>query len=185
MTQETAIADEVSSLVSRCKKGDKEAFHRLYDLHARAMLNVSMRVVNNRHDAEDILQEAFLSAFGNIGKFTGKSSFGSWLKRIVINRSIDFIRKRKLNLVSMDENFDAPETEEMPGVVYEIETVRECIKELPDGYRIVLSLYLFEDYSHKEIADTLGITEGTSKSQYKRAKEKLKQLISQKSLNHE
>lgn len=183
MDSKTTYTDPSSSLVNRCKEGEKEAFYELYKLYAKAMFNISIRIVNNKDEAEDILQECFTKVFQQIKDFDGRVTFGSWLKRIVINRSIDVIRKQKINFQSLDneaENIEN-EPEEEQQLTYNIETVRNCINELADGYRIVLSLYLLEDYSHKEIAQTLSITEGTSKSQYNRAKKKLVELIKQKS----
>ncbi len=185
MPSGTAAANNSSILVKRCKNGDDKAFHELYRLHVKAMLNVSMRIVNNMDEAEDILQESFLKAFQHIQSFDEKVSFGVWLKRIVINRSIDFVRKQKINFTPLDEAGHIEDEKNEDGIVYDLKTIKECIGELPDGYRIVLTLYLFENYSHKEISTFLKINEGTSKSQYNRAKKKLIELIKQKQTIHE
>lgn len=131
-------------------------------------------------DAEDVLQESFVSAFKNLHSFKGTASFGSWLKRIVINNAINLVKKRRFDLESVDgkEDEDAfadtvPETD----ITYDIAMVKEGINRLPEGYRLVLSLYLIEGYDHKEIGQILGITESTSKSQFNRSKKKLREIL--------
>lgn len=172
--------DKVNLIINRCKKGDRKAFFELYSLFAKNMLNVSYRIVNNKEEAEDILQESFIKVFENIRKFDEKTSFGAWFKRVIVNHSIDVIRKRKMLMIPLDETkyLENEETEEHTDL--NIETIRECIQYLPDGYRIILTLYLFEGYSHREIGDLLKISEGTSKSQYSRSKSKLIKLIKEK-----
>ncbi|QOI98891.1 MAG: RNA polymerase sigma factor [Flammeovirgaceae bacterium] len=142
------------------------------------MFNTAVRITGQADEAEDVLQEAFISAFRNLAEYRGDASFGSWLKRIVINKAINTLKKRKLDLVPEDETFDVaeePETHYKPELT--VERVRAAIMQLPDGYRAVLSLYLLEGYDHQEIAGILQITESTSKSQLNRAKSKLKQLL--------
>jgi RNA polymerase sigma-70 factor (ECF subfamily) len=147
-----------------------------------------MRILNNRDEAEDVLQESFLTAFQTIQIFETQAAFGSWLKRVVINKSIDLIRKQKQQVISLDDMIEVIPNEQESEVEnqmdYDIETVKEGIQKLPDGYRIVLTLYLFEDYSHKDIAAVLNISEGTSKSQYNRAKKKLIEFIQQNKISH-
>jgi len=145
------------------------------------MLNIAMRMVNNYAEAQDVLQEAFVKAFRNLHTFKGDSTFGAWLKRIVVNMSINHLKKRKIQWVSMDtmysdiaERSDSPPPQES---AWNMEQIRRAIMKLPDGYRMVLSLYLLEGYDHKEIAHILGISEATSKSQYSRAKRKLKNML--------
>lgn len=170
--------------IERCLKGDKQAFREFYDLYSKAMLNISLRIVNNTEEAEDILQESFLAAFQNIGKIESDTGFGGFLKRIVINRSIDLIRKRKIDFQPLDDARYLGEELPEENQRYDITVLRNCLQELPDGFRVVISLYLFENYSHREIGNLLNITEGTSKSQYNRAKKKLAELYSKKLLAH-
>lgn len=151
----------------------------MYKLYARSMYNVSFRIVNNTGEAEDALQEAFISAFKNLHYYRGDASFGSWLKRIVINKSINSIKKNRNEQLPENEDFDVPDTtddqeREFP---FTIETVRKAIASLPDGYRSVISLYLIEGYDHGEIAEILGISESTSKSQFNRSKKKLREIL--------
>lgn len=161
----------------------------LYHLYAKAMFNIALRIVNNTAEAEEVVQDSFLKAFDKIGTYDPRYAFGVWLKRIVINGSLDVLKKRKLILVSLDEIRYAREEDPEPGgereMDLDVETVRTCVARLPDGYRTILLLFLFEDYSHKEIAGLLGISEGTSKSQYSRARKKLMELIKQKTTAHE
>jgi len=143
------------------------------------MYNVGYRITGNGEDAEDVLQEAFISAFKNLDRYRGDATFGAWLKRIVVNKSINALKKRRHELLHGDEGWDV--SEEEPAGDYKegltVDRVKKAIEELPDGYRSVLSLYLLEGYDHQEIAEILGITESTSKSQLNRAKGKLRQKL--------
>ena len=187
MSTTLAYREANTALIEACRQGKEEAFRELYLLYAKAMFNTAMRLLNDRDEAEDVLQDSFIAAFGNLRRYSGKASFGSWLKRIVINHSIDAIKNRlKLDTVSLD-HIDAAEEEsvEEEEVVYDVEMIRNGIQQLPDGFRIVLTLYLFEGYSHAMIAEQLKISEGTSKSQYHRARKKLVELITPKRIAHE
>jgi RNA polymerase sigma-70 factor (ECF subfamily) len=166
---------EHHELVAKCKKGDEAAFRELYRLYAKPMFNAGMRILNNRDEAEDVLQESFVAAFRHIRSFEEKGSFGGWLKRIVINKSLDALKKQKQSFLPIDElNIaEEEEPEEENGFVYDAVSLQKAIDRLPDGYRIILTLFLFEDYSHRMIAEKLGISESTSKSQYLRARKKL------------
>ena len=178
---ETVYIDKHVELVNECRTGSRKAQFELYKLYASAMYNVALRIVNDDAEAEDVLQEAFLDAFNRIKDFRQETTFGLWLKQIVINRAINYLRKRKLDLISLDEvevadepNYDESET------VLKVEAIKAAMNELPDGYRVVLTLYLFEGYDHEEIAHILKITENTSRSQYMRAKRKLNSLLETK-----
>lgn len=165
-------------LIARCKAGDRDAHYRLYKLYARSMFNVSYRITGREEDAEDALQEAFISAFKNLGSYRADATFGSWLKRIVVNKAINILKKRKHEIMP-EEPVEVAE-EEIAGDYKEeltIDRVKKAIEELPDGYRSVLSLYLLEGYDHQEIGEIMGITESTSKSQLNRAKAKLREKL--------
>jgi RNA polymerase sigma-70 factor (ECF subfamily) len=143
-------------------------------------------MVNNRMDAEDVLQNAFIEVFKGIKSYQGKSTIGAWIKRIVINNNIDFLKKRRIYFEEIDDRLDVKEEEsEVTTSNYDLSIVKHNIALLPDGYRVVLSLYLLEGYDHKEIGEILSITEATSKSQYSRAKKKLKKLIASDMLKRE
>lgn len=174
-----------NELIARCLRGEAMAHFELYKLYSKAMFNTSYRIVNDKEEAEDVLQDAFISAFKNLKSFKGESSFGAWLKRIVVNHSINCLKKRKLETVSMsevgDERVDWVE-EEWSEV--DVAKVKKAIELLPDGYRAVFSLYLIEGYDHSEIAQILSISESTSKSQFNRSKKKIKEIL-KKELNYE
>lgn len=148
------------------------------------MYNVCLRIVVHQAEAEDVLQEAFLDAFTNLHRFRAESTFGAWLKQIVVNRAIGHLRSRRLLLVSTETVTDAALDRPDDGggfgggldeeaIEWDVERVRRAMTTLPEGYRVVLSLYLFEGYDHEEIGQILGIGESTSRSQYLRAKKKL------------
>lgn len=132
----------------------------------------------NTADAEDVLQNAFIEVFRGIGSFSGKSTLGAWIKRIVVNNNIDFLKKKKIFFEEVDETIVVEIAEETYSYdEYDVASIKQAIGMLPDGYRVVFSLYLLEGYDHGEIAEILKISQATSKSQYSRAKKKLKQLI--------
>jgi RNA polymerase sigma-70 factor (ECF subfamily) len=167
-------------LIERCRQGDRAAYYQVYKLYSRSMYNVAYRIVNNTEEAEDVLQEAFVSAFRNLDFYRGDATFGAWLKRIVVNRAINYLKRRKMERLSDHEEWEAPEedrTDELAHFPFTAEQVRQAIERLPDGYRAVLSLYLLEGYDHSEIGEIMGITESTSKSQFNRSKKKLRELL--------
>jgi RNA polymerase sigma-70 factor (ECF subfamily) len=164
-------------LIEECRMGNRKAQFNLYEQYSKAMYNLAYRILNNREDAEDILQESFVECFRNISTFRFESTFGAWLKKIVVNRSINHIKKKKIDLTLYD-TLPPVIYEEDEEVTYETEKIFKAIEMLPDGYRIILTLYLLEGYDHTEISQILGISESTSKSQYSRAKEKLRNILS-------
>lgn len=175
---EAAFRNLHQDLLDGCKTGDQKAQFKIYKLYYRAMYNTSLRIVNDTMEAEDIMQESFLSAFEKIDTYSGTVSFGAWLKRIVINRSLDALSRRKaifedieLHVGIRDESSDDIVRKEELDI--KVEEVKEAINRLPDGYRIILSLYLLEGYDHDEIAEILEISSSTSRSQLSRAKQKL------------
>lgn len=156
-------------------------YNLLYNQYAKAMYNTSLRIVNNRADAEDILQESFLQAFKGLEGFQSRSTFGAWLKRIVINRSINKIKRNKFNWVEMEsaspemmaeeERLDEAEFE------YKVEEIKRGILKLSYGYRTVLCLRLFEDCQFDEIASLLKMSASTARTQFMRGKQKLLEII--------
>lgn len=168
-----------AEIIDRCVRGEQKAFHEIYQLYSKAMFNICYRILSEQELAEDILQDAFVSAFQNIKSFRGTSSFGAWLKKIVVNKAISHLRKQQLELVEFNDRMDLRDDGDHEDLEFGLkaDTVREAIQKLPNGFRIVFSLYLLEGYDHKEIAEILGISESTSKSQYNRAKKKLREII--------
>ena len=181
---EAEFVDKHYNLVVECKQGSKKACYELYRLYAKAMLNVAFRIVGNSAEAEDVLQEAFLDAFNKIKDFRQDTTFGLWIKQIVVNRSINQLRKRKLELIELEgeqiENIADEVEEDDEEVKYKAAQVKEAMKELPEGYRLVISLYLLEGYDHEEIGQILNITENTSRTQFLRAKRKLVEILNKK-----
>ncbi|MFN8239851.1 MAG: RNA polymerase sigma factor [Bacteroidales bacterium] len=174
---ETAELKTHDPLIEECRQGNSLAQFRLYNQYSKAMLNLAFRLTGNREDAEDILQESFVECFRNLDSFREESTFGAWLKKIVINRGINHVKKKKPDIQIMDTIPDKIEDEDDNEAVHDINEINRNIQLLPDGYRIVLTLYLLEGYDHSEIAQITGLTESTSKSQYSRAKEKLRSML--------
>lgn len=143
------------------------------------MFNTALRIVNKTADAEDVLQDSFTEAFTQLSSFQNKSTFGAWLKQIVVFKSISLLKKQRINFVEMEVVPDLPdeETPDETEIWYTVETIKQRIQQLPDGYRTVLTLYLFEGYDHEEIAEILGVAQSTVRTQYIRAKQKLLQLL--------
>ncbi len=181
---EAIYIDKHYNLVVECKQGSKKACYELYRLYSKAMLNVAFRIVGDIGEAEDVLQEAFLDAFNKLKDFRQETTFGLWLKQIVVNRSINMLRKRKLELVELEgdhlENIPDEESADEEEVQYQVAQVKEGMKQLPEGYRVVLSLYLLEGYDHEEISQILNISENTSRTQFLRAKRKLMEILKRK-----
>jgi len=166
-------------LIEKCKNNDSLAQMQLYDLYCKAMFNTAYNFTKDDDIAQDVMQEAFIKAFKKIETYTGEASFGSWLKRIVINQSLDWLKKRKLETVELKEEVaylpnDDPwevDTDISMSLIY------KCIEALPQKCKNVVKLYLIEGYDHQEVAQILEISEVASRSQLSRGKSKLKELL--------
>ena len=167
-----------TAIVRKACKGDGEAKTWLYQQYSKAMFNICIRMTSNRSDAEDILQDAFIIAFRNLHQLKDALQFGGWLKRIVVNECIRFSKK-----TIYWNDWEEEKTQQIADEATEwwktvdFNIIHQEIKGLPDGCRQVFNLYVLEDYSHKAIAESLGISESTSKSQYHRARQLLKERI--------
>jgi RNA polymerase sigma factor (sigma-70 family) len=183
---ESVYIDKHYDLVVECKRGSKKACFELYRLYSKAMLNVAFRIVGSIDEAEDVLQEAFLDAFNRVKDFRQETTFGLWLKQIVVHRSINLLRKRRLELVELEDgqldNIPDEEVESDEEVQYKVAQVKDAMKELPEGYKLVISLYLLEGYDHEEIGQILNISENTSRTQFLRAKRKLSEILTRKGI---
>jgi RNA polymerase sigma factor (sigma-70 family) len=167
-------------IVRACQRADRKAQFELYRLYARAMYNVCFRMTNSAETAEDALQNAFADVFRKIDSFRFESTIGAWIKRIVVNHCINELKKRRLFFESLDDRIHpSPIVEEtqMPTSTLNVAAMQTAIAQLPEGYRVVFSLYAIEGYDHEEIASILNISEATSKSQYSRAKAKLRDVL--------
>lgn len=173
-----------SELIRQCIAGEEKGYTLLYQKYVKRIYNSIYRVVNNAADAEDILQDAFCIAFGQLDKLKNRDNFEGWLKRIAINQAISVLRKNKMVFAEddlfekiADEEFDM--TEEML-FQCRVEDIKLAIQTLPDGYRTIISLHLFEDVSQEDIAKMLEISHNTVRSQYHRAKKKIFMLLKDK-----
>lgn len=170
----------IHNLISACKRNDAKAQMQLYDNYVKAMYTIALRYVKHTAIAEDIVQESFIKAFHKLTTFREEVSFGAWLKRIVINQSIDYLKKKKLDIVAIDDNIihliEEPITWEVNSNVT-IKKIKTCLETLPAKYKIVLQLFLLEGYDHQEISEILSISEVSSRTQLMRGKNKLKLLL--------
>jgi RNA polymerase sigma-70 factor (ECF subfamily) len=174
-----------TNLVEDCKKGKRKAQLKLYNKYCDGMLCVAMRYLKQKDMAEDAVQEAFIKAFKNIENYDGESTFGAWLKRIVINQSIDFYRQLKYHEDIENHALEVAEEENSWEVEEHLSTedIKTCIENLPEKYSTVLKLYLMEGYDHDEIAEILKIKPNNSRIQLHRGKKLLKEQL--KTLRHE
>ena len=163
--------EELSDL---CRQGDNRARRELYERYSGALMAVCLRYVADRETAEDVLQDGFIRIFKSMNRFTyiGEGSLKAWLSRVMANEALGYLRKQNAR---MQQEVDTDEIPDMPDEDEDVDDIpqsvlMELIRQLPDGYRTVFNLYVFEEKSHKEIAALLGITEHTSSSQFYRAK---------------
>lgn len=166
-------------LVTQCLKKDREAQRLLYRTYAGKMYGVCLRYVKDRTGADDILQEGFIKVFEKLNTFKLQGSLEGWIRRIMVNTAINFIKKNVIYYADVDsENLGNAELIEDEAVSrLSVEELVKLIGELPDGKRTVFNLYAYEGYSHKEIATILNISESTSKSQYAKAKKMLQERL--------
>ncbi|MFV0365560.1 MAG: RNA polymerase sigma factor [Mangrovibacterium sp.] len=165
-------------IIDKCQRGDSKAQFELYRLYCKAMYNVSLQLLSNELEAEDVVQESFLKAFAMLHQYNESVTFGAWLKRIVINQSIDHLRKKKLDMAdSKDEGLPEMEEDVMWSEDIDYERLHDAMAQLPEKHRVVFSLFVLEGYDHEEIAEILQINYSTSRSHLARAKIKLKQLL--------
>ncbi len=169
-------------LIEGCKKGNHSAFESLYTKYAKKMMAIALRYCNTTFEAEDLVQETFVKVFEKIGTFDNKGSFEGWLKRVLVNYSINHFHK-----ISKERGFEDVSEIELPDDSVENiyskisnEELLNVLKTLPYGYRTVFNMYVIEGYNHKEIGEICKISEGTSKSQFSKAKVMLKELVLKK-----
>jgi RNA polymerase sigma-70 factor (ECF subfamily) len=165
-------------LVQLCLAGDTKAQYELYNRYVDAMYNTAVRIVARRAEAEDVLQESFAKVFQQLHTFRSDATIGAWIKKIVVTTALSHLRKhRKARIIELDavgEPSIEKEDQELP---IDPKTIHRAIKKLPEGSRVVFNLYLLEGLQHKEIAEVLDISESTSKTQYRRAKQLLREEL--------
>ncbi|MGO3707516.1 MAG: RNA polymerase sigma factor [Mesonia hippocampi] len=167
-------------LIEACRQNDRKAQLKLYEKYSQGMYYVALRFMKNEHDAEEAMQEGFIQAFTKLHQFTGEVTFGAWLKRIVINKSIDMLKARKLDLVALDEHRVAKVEEDNNWDVADsvtIDQVKEAIAKLPERYKYPVMLFLIEGYDHEEISEILNITAVSSRTLVHRGKKKLQEHL--------
>lgn len=171
-------------LIDACRNGSTKAQFEIYKLYYKAMYNTSLRLMNDSMEAEDIMQDAFLRAFKNIHTYKEEVSFGAWLKKIVINRSLDVLKKRKLDLEPIDEGrmgiADENVGEDIEDQAQKVAEVKQTIAQLPENYRILITLHLIEGYDHEEISEILGMTNAAVRTGFSRARKKLQEMLNSK-----
>ena len=173
---------EEKNLIDRCINGDSRAQKILFERHYGKMLGVCIRYATDRDEAKDIMQEAFIKVFQKLSQFNYNSPLEAWIRRIMVNTAIDSVRKRNSEPVAydnMESDYElAVEEDVLSDMTYE--ELLSCLQELPAGYRTVFNMYVIEGFSHKDIAEALEITEGTSKSQLSKARLYLQKVVSNK-----
>jgi RNA polymerase sigma-70 factor, ECF subfamily len=162
--------------IALAMENNRQAQHKIYTRFAPKMMSVCRQYVKDLHHAEDLMIVAFMKVFGNLSSFEGKGSFEGWIRRIVVNECISFIRVQKKVQFLEDENFAEATFNNIESGL-SVEDLQTLIDELPDGCRMIFNLYAIEGYKHKEIADMLGIKEGTSKSQLSNARRILQEQV--------
>lgn len=167
-----------TNIISKAKQGDSNAFEWLYNNYCKAMFSICLKMVGSKENAEDVLHDVFVIAFKNLHQLKSDVQFAGWLKRITINECLRYTKKQFTTQDWQGEQTAISNEDETPWWLnININTVASAIKDLPNGCRQIFYLYTIEDYTHKQIATTLNISEGTSKSQYSRAKKLLKEVL--------
>ncbi|WP_255460213.1 RNA polymerase sigma factor [Lacibacter sediminis] len=178
----STIIPSADVLVQQCLNGEASAYRALYDRYSKAMYNTALRILNRTDDAEDILQEAFTDAFQQLKSFEGRSTFGAWLRQIVVYKSIAHLKKQKLHFNGLEtdaENIADETVLEEDEVWYTVDSIKQAMQKLPDGYRTVLTLHLIEGFEQEEVAEMMKVAHSTVRTQYMRAKQKLLQVLKQ------
>lgn len=179
--------EDTQKLIAACLKGDRNSQFVLYKLYYGKMLGVCLRYAKDTDEARDILQEGFLKVFTRLSDFGGSGSFEGWIRRIMVNTAIDHYRKNRQSPLKADPDYvenngvevvEENESEEYGGI--RPEEVMEAVQKLTPAYRTIFNLYALESYTHKQIGELLGISEGTSKSNYSKARANLKKLLADK-----
>lgn len=166
--------------MQRSQAGDRIAQNELYKLYVNAMYNICRRMLCDPEEAKDVLQDSFVDAFSRIKSLKNEITFSAWLKRIVVNNCINYLKKKRLATIKWDETIEKPEENseyENDFRKEEIQKVLKAVDQISEGCRVVLNLYIFEGYDHKEIGQILNISESASKAQYSKAKAKIRKLL--------
>ena len=175
---------ETVHLLQALKKNDRSAQKYLYESYAKAMYNVALRITGDADDAQDALQESFIKIFKSIGRFDYPEKMPAWIKKITVNTSLNLLKSRKRKLKLFDElpseSYESTDFDIADENLLRVEAVKKAVKQLPDGFRVIFTLHVFEGYDHTEISEILGISESTSKTQLLRARQKLCAMLKNK-----
>jgi RNA polymerase sigma-70 factor (ECF subfamily) len=173
------LKDIHQDIIRRCRENDKEAQFEIYKFYFKTMYNTSLRILNNTADAEDVMQDSFLDAFGKIDSFSGEGNFGGWLRRIVVNNSIDALKKKHNDLEFDEVHMDIVEEKDntVEETTFKVEEIKKAVKTLKEDTRVIISLFLFEGYDHEEISQILNISYNSSRTRYSRARKKLLKVL--------
>lgn len=171
-------------LIDACKNGNSKAQFEIYKLYYKAMYNTSLRLLNDSLEAEDVMQEAFLSAFKNLHTYKEEVSFGAWLKKIVVNRSLDVLKKRRIEQEPLDERrlavAEESDNEVLDETMQKVAEIKQVIAQLPENYRVLITLHLLEGFDHDEISEILGMTNANVRTTYSRARKRLQEMLTDK-----
>jgi RNA polymerase sigma-70 factor (ECF subfamily) len=177
------MEESTAYLVESCRRGNKTAQLALYKKYTGRLYSACLRIIGNKAEAEEAMQDSFLKVFTRMDQYKGEQNFEAWIHRIAIHTAIDYFRRNTQEWEELSANFAEPAEEEEPDdekIQYAVAQVKEATRKLPDGYRIVLTLYLFEGYDMEEIASILNIQPPSVRTQYLRAKRKLLEIITTK-----
>ncbi len=171
--------ETTTQLIEDCRHGKRNAQLALYKQHAQRLYTVCLRIVGNRNEAEEAMQDAFLKIFAHIDQYQEEQRFEAWMQRIAVRTAIDYLRRQTPEWEELSESFPEPEpdTPDEEEISYSVQQVKEAMNRLPNGFRVILSLYLFEGYDAEEISTILHIQPASVRSQYLRAKRKLLDIL--------
>jgi RNA polymerase sigma-70 factor (ECF subfamily) len=174
---------DLNELIDGCVQGNRKSQERVYQMFYGKMLGVCLRYTKDMSQAQDLLQDGFIKVFTNIGKFNRNGSFEGWVRRLVVNTTIDYFRKSKNDWILLGENqsvedyAEVEDEEEERGPEFDSDQVIEAMQKLSPAYRTVFYMYVFENLQHNEIAEKLGVSVGTSKSNLAKARKNLKRIL--------
>jgi RNA polymerase sigma factor (sigma-70 family) len=181
------VVNFTNHIVTQCKRGQPDAQRKLYDIYKDILFAICLRYLKTREDAEDVFIEGFYKIYDKINNFKGDGSFEGWMKRIMINESLQFLRRKKQLLYPIDigeiQIADTLDNEDDWTDGLDIGRILASVNDLPDGYRTVFNMYVFDEYKHREIAEVLGISINTSKSQYLLAKKRILESLQSSNKN--
>lgn len=170
--QPIAVMDQTRRLIEACSRNDASAQKELFDTYSRQMLGVCYRYTKSMEDAEDVLQEGFIRVFRNLHQFRSEGDLGAWIRRIMVNAALNFLKKHQAyrDELIIKEEYLHPVSDSNPDITLHTKELLQLVRQLPPGYQAIFNLHAVEGYTHVEIGKMLGISEGTSRSQYMRAR---------------